>query len=438
MPAIPPEILQQFIEHISDPYTLKDCALAASILRQPAQKQLFRKLELGGEPGSYERFAARFSASQHAHLALCVQELVIHLEYYPSSRKTTQAVLQALATAGNSLRKCSIQGIYYKRRWDQAEPALLEELFAWLPASGIRDIEVVNALYVPPATVYALLAMDGFASANFTNITLDDPRFPWFKPSYSTDNFPPLTHELRDLTLYGAADIANLLIAPQFLPCVGSLRSLTLRYNMMAPSPTRPPLPSAFADICAAASQTLVYLHFDDWLIQSNGESYAFLPATLPRLKHFSLGTYSDSVSAGHDYSVRVEPLADLIAAAFAPERTPALETFTFHVVFTYTSSGIHEKFLRRIDGIASARSSTCGKDVKVELKATFMDNDADTVAGIADLAHAVGESMPEASARGAVVVRDAEETFFEGRFVPVDSVIEWVDSESTESSVSV
>ncbi|KAF7326223.1 hypothetical protein MKEN_00475000 [Mycena kentingensis (nom. inval.)] len=242
--------------------TLKNCALTAAIFRQPAQKALFRRLDLGNSlPTSSASFGIEVISElfAHAHLAGFVRELTIYLDT-PAAQD--DVLREAIFAALTNVRKCTIAGDLRMRRWTNADRGYIKTLLEWLSAcDGHLELILKDIDGIPPTALHALLATPK-AAVSLTGISLDFMRMQ--TPAINADLAQkfPLANRLDTLTVYGVSDIfmSRILERPEFAPALGTLRSLTLSHFG---GPGQRVRPTSIAALATIASQTLRYLHID-------------------------------------------------------------------------------------------------------------------------------------------------------------------------------
>ncbi|KAF7319694.1 hypothetical protein MKEN_00750900 [Mycena kentingensis (nom. inval.)] len=383
MPSIPSEEL--FIDHISDIRTLKNCALTAAIFRQPAQKALFRRFDLGDLlPWSINSTHLKiqdileiFCNPAHAHLTGYVRELAIYLD----TRAVQDAALrEAIFAALTNVRKCTIAGDLLMRRWINADRGYLKSLLEWLSAcDGLRELVLndIDGILPVGAPRAACDSQDGDGST-----------------VQSAPGVDALRHErhLRVENSRAARVRASPRHATLFEPVLYRRRAMAR---------------STAGQHCRARHHVFSYApipahRLEYWLLRD----VVPLPA-FPSLVHFSLGIYTEEIVAKASSGIPM-PVFQMIPS---PHLAPAFAMFTLRVLFTYSAAPFAPLF-GELDALLDAHT---GMQL-VEFTASFMKREeAPTL--FAAFTRDVVHGMSRAVRKGLLRILKTREIYECGRF---------------------
>ncbi|KAF7356129.1 hypothetical protein MVEN_00943500 [Mycena venus] len=181
MHGLPPELVHAIIEQmdIADEESLRSCSLVCRSLVYPAQRRLFRSLELYTDPsyrrrrpwpakGSKSTTFTRFHSAVKSspYLAQYVRDLTIHLHW-----KVDDSLIGDVLPLLCQVERLSIQGFCSFWSWDPT-PTPMSPYWGLIRLPTLRSLRLSNTKGLPPALL-------SYATATFSqffieNITIND------------------------------------------------------------------------------------------------------------------------------------------------------------------------------------------------------------------------------------------------------------------------
>ncbi|KAJ7359673.1 hypothetical protein DFH08DRAFT_414789 [Mycena albidolilacea] len=150
MALLPQELFEAIIDQVCDKETLKACALVATSFLPASQRNLFRKVELGGHsPGR----GTSATLAEFPHLVSYIRDLTIYLWGTASEYLAVAVILRSV----QSIESLTVFGRFrnWKRLGDEASSALLD----CLSRPSLRRLALSNVLGIPAALILAATAI---------------------------------------------------------------------------------------------------------------------------------------------------------------------------------------------------------------------------------------------------------------------------------------
>ncbi|KAJ7359670.1 hypothetical protein DFH08DRAFT_414841 [Mycena albidolilacea] len=150
MSPLPQELFNAIIDQVRGKETLKACALVATSFLPPSQRNLFRKVELGGHsPGR----GTSATLAEFPHLVSYIRDLTIYLWGTASEYLAVAVILRSV----QSIKSLTVFGRFrnWKRLGDEASSAVLD----CLSRPSLRRLALSNVLGVPAALILAATAI---------------------------------------------------------------------------------------------------------------------------------------------------------------------------------------------------------------------------------------------------------------------------------------
>ncbi|KAJ7453759.1 hypothetical protein FB451DRAFT_1280741 [Mycena latifolia] len=305
MPALPQELLDAIVGEVDDVSALKSCSLAGSLMRDTSQRILLSSLKLTTAylpprwPADPQRPNYREAVrllEDSPHIAEYITRLTIELSQL---HEHIQSLQQVLSKLGN-VRRCIVGGGSDDFQWEDLPPSFASALLEFLQRQPLRELYVNNIEGLPASVVGQLVGAVAVLSFYFVEL-------------YRQDEIPsqaaPKVFAVEHLILGGGSeDICAMMLRPEFVVGVASLRSLSIPpddfYNAGA--------------LIRAASGTLQYLRLDAEAIWDD------LTFSLPRLPELQ------SLKFGLDFGDHANPsFLDTVTGVLTPNASPLLAEIT-------------------------------------------------------------------------------------------------------------
>ncbi|KAJ7272198.1 hypothetical protein C8J57DRAFT_1599239, partial [Mycena rebaudengoi] len=176
MPWLPQELIEAIIGHADDQTTLKSFSITAHRFIGPSQRSIFRSLELGQQPGSYEALQARLVASPH--LSSYIHDLSIDGPKADEEKSAAAFILRSLPDLRSLDFFCSHLG------WHDTTKEMVHALQALMVQPSLRSFTISSAWDITTSFISRAVASVTFFPITNFNVVIDEasavpvPEFP--------------------------------------------------------------------------------------------------------------------------------------------------------------------------------------------------------------------------------------------------------------------
>ncbi|KAJ7245248.1 hypothetical protein C8J57DRAFT_1476496 [Mycena rebaudengoi] len=288
MPWLPQELIETIIDQADDQTTLKSFSITAHRFISPSQRSIFRSLELGQQPGSYEALQARLVASPH--LASYIYDLSIDGPNTDAEKSAAAFILRSLPELRSLVFFCSHLG------WHDTTNEMVDALEALISQPYLRSFTISNAWDITTSFISRAVASVTFFSISGFNVVVDEASLVPV-PEYPSDFHASLKHLVARDEYLGGPRLADVLLSAP-----ASLAHLE-RLHVNIREPQR---------LLLAVATTLQHLRIEDADVPE--DSPKILPPPSPHLRRleFSVVILDGSAMPAHLPSVFAKIAEDL------------------------------------------------------------------------------------------------------------------------------
>ncbi|KAF7347160.1 hypothetical protein MVEN_01470500 [Mycena venus] len=242
MESLPQELVNAIVYEIDNCASLKACALAGSMFRQPSQRILLSSLTLR------RNFkGAHALLEKSPHVAAYVTRLSIRIEN--ANAPSIERFFRIINKLAN-VRQCLLSGMKDVFGPNYHTPTLISALFDFLARQPLRELHVLSVTEAPPAVILRLLATAPLVSFYDVFVKKDPDTF----SSDSTPcDGPQHARKVEDLIVEQVAhNVYELLALPRFKSYTSALRRLFV-HSLDCTDPS--------AKLISACAATLEHIH---------------------------------------------------------------------------------------------------------------------------------------------------------------------------------